>query len=142
MLPLLCLPLTPAMAQSSGTTAEDAISNARDMYGPPPPRRNCNNQQSGDSQSEITVCAQEEEDNSEFRVQSTSDLRKGKGDGSEGVPDVAGDGIFKGPASIGGLCLMGGCPPEEAYMLDFDALPDTPEGSEADKIAKGQKRAD
>jgi hypothetical protein len=35
-----------------------------------------------------------------------------------------------------GCVALGGAPPP-AYIVDFDALPDTPEGSDADRIARG-----
>lgn len=51
--------------------------------------------------------------------------------------DVAGSGIFHGPASVGGLCLLNPCPDEPAYMIDFAELPEAPPGSDADRIARG-----
>lgn len=55
------------------------------------------------------------------------------------TPDVAGPGIFRGPASIGALCLPGlqKCPPPPAIMVDFKQLPKAPPGSDADRIARG-----
>lgn len=53
------------------------------------------------------------------------------------TPDVAGGGIFSGPATVGGLCLIPPCPPEQAIMIDVEALPEAPEGSDADRIARG-----
>ncbi len=59
--------------------------------------------------------------------------------GDPQAPDVAGAGIFRGPATIGGLCIPGlqKCPPPPAYVIDFDALPDAPAGSDADRISRG-----
>ncbi|WP_298335852.1 hypothetical protein [uncultured Erythrobacter sp.] len=51
--------------------------------------------------------------------------------------DVAGEGIFRGPATVGGLCLIPPCPPEAALLIDVEALPEAPEGSDADRIARG-----
>lgn len=51
--------------------------------------------------------------------------------------DVAGGGIFSGKATIGGMCLIPPCPPEAALMIDVEALPEAPEGSDADRIARG-----
>lgn len=51
--------------------------------------------------------------------------------------DVAGGGIFKGPATVGGLCVIPPCPAEAAIMIDVEALPQAPEGSDADRIARG-----
>lgn len=54
-------------------------------------------------------------------------------------PDVAGPGIFKGPATVGSLCIPGlqKCPPPPALMIDLSALPEAPAGSDADRIARG-----
>ena len=51
--------------------------------------------------------------------------------------DVAGGGIFSGPATVSGLCVIPPCPPEAAIMIDVEALPEAPEGSDADRIARG-----
>jgi len=54
-----------------------------------------------------------------------------------GTPDVAGDGIFRGAPSVSGLCLIPPCPDEAAIMIDVEALPEAPKGSDADRIARG-----
>ena len=51
--------------------------------------------------------------------------------------DVAGGGIFRGEATVGGLCVIPPCPPEAAIMIDVEALPEPPPGSDADRIARG-----
>lgn len=51
--------------------------------------------------------------------------------------DVAGGGIFRGPATVGGLCLIPPCPAEAALIIDVEALPEAPPGSDADRIARG-----
>ena len=51
--------------------------------------------------------------------------------------DIAGDGIFRGPATVSGLCVIPPCPPEAALIIDVEALPEAPEGSDADRIARG-----
>jgi hypothetical protein len=53
------------------------------------------------------------------------------------TPDVAGEGIFRGPASIGGLCFIPPCPRDPALIIDVEALPEAPAGSDADRIARG-----
>ncbi|WP_416226959.1 hypothetical protein [Qipengyuania sp. ASV99] len=53
------------------------------------------------------------------------------------TPDVAGGGIFRGPATVGGLCIIPPCPPEAALMIDVEALPEAPAGSDADRISRG-----
>lgn len=54
-------------------------------------------------------------------------------------PDVAGPGIFRGPATVGSLCIPGlqRCPPPPALMIDVTKLPKAPPGSDADRIARG-----
>lgn len=51
--------------------------------------------------------------------------------------DVAGGGIFRGPATVSGLCIIPPCPAEAALIIDVEALPQAPEGSDADRIARG-----
>jgi hypothetical protein len=51
--------------------------------------------------------------------------------------DVAGGGVFRGPATVSGLCVIPPCPPEAALIIDIEALPEAPEGSDADRIARG-----
>lgn len=53
------------------------------------------------------------------------------------APDVAGAGIFRGPATVGGLCIIPPCPPPKAVIIDVEALPEAPPGSDADRIARG-----
>jgi hypothetical protein len=149
----LAAPLAPAAAQGLNyqfdyrepetvtddqVTAEEALDRNDNIYGPPPPRRNC--KQNPDN-SEIVVCAEEEEDQSEFRVQSTAQLdptgKEATDDGLARAPDVSGDGIFKGEATM----KFGSAPPP-AIIFDLSELPEAPEGSDADLIAKGKKKAD
>lgn len=135
----LWLGTSPAQAESQPeTTAENVIASAKQAYGPPPPEPKCDPQQ-GD---EIVVCAEEQEQ-SQFRVKSSSELdptgEEAIDDGLPRAPDVAGPGIFKGPATIGGLCVPGlqKCPPPPALLIDFSELPEAPPGSDADRISKG-----
>ena len=58
-------------------------------------------------------------------------------DGEVRAPDVAGAGIFRGPASVSGLCFIPPCPQPPALIIDVEALPDAPAGSDADRIARG-----
>ena len=87
---------------------------------------------------EILVCAPIESDPDRYRV--TSSLEKG--DDSHlawtgQAPDVSGPGIFKGPATVGGLCFIPPCPKDPVYYIDVTALPEAPPGSDADRIARG-----
>jgi len=123
-------------------TAEQIVQTARQIYGPPPPEPACAPQ----TGNEIVVCAQEQ-DNSVFRVKSSSQLDpdsdEALDDGLPRAPDVAGAGIFQGKPTIGGMCIPGlqACPPPPALIIDLSALPEAPEGSDADLIGKGEKKA-
>ncbi|MCL4672830.1 MAG: hypothetical protein KJZ64_07810 [Sphingomonadaceae bacterium] len=126
----------PGAAQQA-PTAEDAMAAAGSAYGPPPPVVDPG---SGD---EIVVCAKEQEQ-SQFRIrsdkQAESDYaRETMYAGDPQAPDVAGPGIFRGPATIGGMCIPGlqKCPRPPAIEVDFADLPEAPPGSDADRIARG-----
>jgi hypothetical protein len=127
----------PETVTGDQVSAEEALQRSNNNYGPPPPRRNCTQDPEN---AEIVVCAEEEEDQSEFRVQSTAELdptgKAATDDGLPRAPDVAGEGIFRGK----GITL--GSPPEPAIIFDLSELPQAPEGSDADLIAQGKKRAD
>lgn len=53
------------------------------------------------------------------------------------APDVAGAGIFRGPPTVSGLCFIPPCPKDLALIIDLEALPPPPKGSDADRIARG-----
>lgn len=48
-------------------------------------------------------------------------------------------GIFKGPATLGGICVKGvfNCPKPPALIVDVASLPQAPAGSDADRIGRG-----
>ena len=120
-------------APARTSTAEDALEASRDAYGPPRPR-DCGPAADG----EIVVCGAPV-DNEQFRVESDTASGQAIGDGVPRAPDASGAYIFKGPATVGGLCGFGlkGCPPPPIYIVDFEALPDAPPGSDADRISRG-----
>ncbi|RXZ64847.1 hypothetical protein [Pelagerythrobacter rhizovicinus] len=136
----------PLAAQTAdrdpGTTdpVEEAFDAARDAYGPPPPappQPDCEQPEGN----EIVVCARLEEQ-SQFRIRSDEDAENeyaaatmNKGDPK--APDVSGPGIFKGPATVSGLCVIPPCPEPPAYMIDFDELPEAPPGSDAERVGRG-----
>lgn len=135
----------PVAAQNGTSNAvDDALAQARNVYGPPPEIEDCSAEQEAAILSgEIIVCRRKR-DQSEFRTlpddQAQSRYaRETMNRGNPQTPDVAGDGIFKGEATVGGLCVPGlqKCPPPPAIIVDFDALPDAPPGSDADRIARG-----
>ena len=144
-LALCAVALAPGPSVAQTITVEEALDANRDIYGPPPPRRECYNRP-GEEGEDIVVCAEQERDYSQFRVQSTAeedpDSREALNDGVPRAPDVAGDGIFSGEATTTGGCFLQGCPPPEPIIVDFTLLPEAPEGSDADRIAKGELAAD
>lgn len=131
----------PALAQSapaeSTRTAEEAIATTRENYGPPAPKPRCGAGGPG----EIVVCAPGNGD--EFRVQSTAELDPN----SREAQRLRDGGIPRAP-QVGTVidCSQGGCigfgsVPPPAYMIDFSSLPADPPGSDADLIARGEKKA-
>ncbi|MEL7690245.1 hypothetical protein [Citromicrobium bathyomarinum] len=145
--PLLCaLALAaglcgPALAQQDAGD-EDVVGpmleEARKTYrvDPPEPERPADCPEAVGN--EILVCAPVESDPDRYRITSSLD----KGDDSHlswggEAPDVSGPGIFKGPATVGGLCFIPPCPKDPVYVVDVAALPEAPPGSDADRIARG-----
>src|SRR3989344_2410189 len=61
-----------------------------------------------------------------FRVPADTEGRLATG-GPPPAPDVAGDGIFKGKATMGLGCIVPPLPPPKAYMIDFSKLPEVDE---------------
>lgn len=119
---------------------DEAFEAVREIYGPPPPsppQPDCE-QPVGN---EIVVCARLEEQ-SQFRIRSDEEAEDEyaaatMNKGNPPAPDVSGPGIFQGPATVSGLCVIPPCPPPPAHMVDFDELPEAPPGSDADRAARG-----
>lgn len=59
-----------------------------------------------------------------------------QGRGPVQLPEL---GIFRGPATVSGICIPGifNCPKPAAVFVDVTALPKAPPGSDADRIARG-----
>ena len=140
-LALAAVPCAPALAQEDGGD-EDVVGpmleEARQTYrvDPPEPERPADCPEAVGN--EILVCAPVESDPDRYRITSSLD----NGDDSHlswggEAPDVSGPGIFKGPATVGGLCFIPPCPKDPVYVVDVAALPEAPPGSDADRIARG-----
>lgn len=91
---------------------------------------------------EIIVCAQLGEDSSHYYSGDRDAARKRYAEetafaGDIRAPDVAGGGIFRGPATVSGQCFIPPCPKPPALIIDVEALPEAPPGSDADRIARG-----
>lgn len=90
---------------------------------------------------EIVVCGERPQD-LEQRLYTDEEnasryARETMNKGAPRAPDVTGEFVFKGPATISGLCLLAACPPPPALFIDVAGLPEAPEGSDADRIARG-----
>ncbi|VWX53589.1 conserved hypothetical protein [Novosphingobium sp. 9U] len=132
--------MTPAMAQDVSEADRDVARGLMLRVGKyaKPIRPRCEAPKGDD----IVVCAR---DNEQFRAQSSSAEdptgKAGTNDGRLTPPDVAGNGIFKGKPTIGGMCLIPPCAGPKAYMIDLASIPEAPAGSDADRIAKGEIKA-
>ena len=119
--------VAPTVSLAQQVTAEDALSNARGIYSADSVSRRCR-PSTGD---EIVVCAYRGEDQRLPDPGTNTDT---------GIPQAPG----LGPRDIGGVkisgCFLQKCP-KPLYLLDVAALPQSPDGSDADLIAKGEKRA-
>lgn len=146
----LSLPVAPVAGQAadqsldqdasvtdrSQVSAEEALAKSRKVYGPPVPLKDCGE---ASEEAEIVVCA-EEEDQSEFRVQSTTELDPESPEAlDDGIPRAPG---FKPPPCVPSLltlCSKFGGAARAPVEFDITKLPEAPEGSDADLIAKGLK---
>jgi hypothetical protein len=131
LLPLLAL-AAPALAQEA-PTAEQAIEVQRATYGPPNPRQ----QRCGvpDASGDIVVCAP---DNEQYRVQSSAELDPDSHEATyDGVPRAP--QLDRGSCRGQPNCFVGGWVPPPVYYIDVSALPQAPEGSEADEVARGER---
>lgn len=163
-MPILALPLIvsahPASAQQIGTSQpvfpavapvdrqarraqreERELTRTDDGYGPAPPVEDCAETDSGIISGEIVVCRQRR-DQSEFRLRSadqaeTDYARATMNAGNPQSPDVAGPGIFRGKATVSGMCFVPPCPTPTMPDIDFAELPEAPAGSDADRIGRG-----
>ncbi|MET0180197.1 MAG: hypothetical protein ABW194_06895 [Novosphingobium sp.] len=88
---------------------------------------------------DIVVCGRTDHEAERLPLRDELESVQSLNDGLPRAPDVAGGGIFKGPPTLGGLCLFGPCPKDAVYYVDVAALPPAPKGSDADLIARGEK---
>jgi hypothetical protein len=91
---------------------------------------------------EIVVCRELSEPGAYYFSGNREAWLRGFGERTQGAntipaPDVAGPGIFRGEASIGGLCFIPPCPKGPALIIDVTAIPPPPAGSDAERVAKG-----
>lgn len=116
--------LVNSVANSPEITAEQALGREKSVYGIKEASPICEAQDAD----EIVVCAEKVQDqrlpidqsNTDTGIPRAPDLRRKHGTGL-GQP----------------LCILQKCP-DPPYYIDLSSLPEAPEGSEADKIAKGE----
>jgi len=91
---------------------------------------------------EIVVCRELEGDQGHLYSGSRAQWLRRFAERTQGTntipaPDVAGEGIFRGPATISGLCFVPPCPKDPALIVDVEAIPPPPAGSDAERVAQG-----
>lgn len=134
--PLLLAVSTPVFAQDPGNGAEQMVERAKAAYGPLAPQRpkTCGTQ---DKSGEIVVCAPD--DGKQWRVPSTSEgdptSRQATRTGMPRAPQLD-RGTCKGKGQLG--CIGLGGRAREIYMIDLKSIPETPKGSDAEKVANGE----
>ena len=127
----------PLAAQPVDTDAEarlaERLAQAQSRLGVASVQDRCRAARNSD---EIVVCVDRGED---LRVPSTAEsdpsslaARRALNNGVPRAPQLD-RGSCKGQAG----CVIGGWAPPPIYVIDPAALPEAPEGSDADKIAKG-----
>lgn len=128
--------VAPTASLAQQVTAEEALANAQGTYSADSVSRRCR-PAVGD---EIVVCADRGRDQ---RMPSTADSDPN----SRAARQALDGGIPRAPRLGPGSCLgqpgcirVGSAPPP-IYIIDLKAIPEAPEGSDADLIAKGEKRA-
>ena len=107
--------------------------------------KDCENQrEAGVVAGEIVVCRELPADTSQLYSGSREAWLKDYAERTQNAgtlppPDVAGPGIFRGPATVSGLCFIPPCPKDPALIIDVEAIPPPPEGSDAERVAQGLK---
>lgn len=118
-------------ADATDRKVAQMIGRAREAYGVPDPAAKCRRNADSD---EIVVCVDRGED---LKVPSTSESdptsRAALNDGLPRAPQLD-RGSCKGQPG----CIVGGYAPPPLYIVDVSKLPQAPEGSDADLIARGE----
>ncbi len=136
LLGFVILVATPALANEA-TEADyrhiDMIEAARKKFGSEARKPRCPDAK---DDGEIVVCGRDHGE--QWRVPPTSETDPNSPDatrtGALHPPDFAPK--YPGPVVASG-CLPGSCP-KEFYIIDLDTIPVAPEGSDADKVGKGE----
>ncbi len=122
-----------------------------DFTAPPPPSepagpaalKECaDRRDAGVVAGEIVVCRELEAPSDQLYSGSRDAWLKAYAQATQGAntipaPDVAGPGIFRGEATIGGMCFIPPCAKGPALIIDLTAIPPPPAGSDAERVAQG-----
>ena len=120
-----------AAVNPAPATAEEVLERARTFYSLEQETAQVCLEASGE---EIVVCG-ESVDPERYRVPSPTDLGR-TDDGIPRAPNVSGL-----PDCSRATCIRVGRQPRQVNLIDLDAIPEAPPGSDADKIAKGEMAA-
>ena len=136
---LVALVVPAALSAQVITSERRPTTSTGRSYGPATPGQAAEPEcRAGETGDEIVVCGIWQEDD-RFRVESTRqtdpDSREARKDSIPAAPDL---GPPPCKPSLLSLCVKPGEPGPGIYLIDFEALPDAPEGSDADRIAKGE----
>lgn len=129
----------PAVPDATDRKVGEMLETAHAAYGVKDPRANCRPKVG----EEIVVCADHGEDQ---RVPSTAesdpDSRAARKALDGNIPSAPFVGSIRCRKGADGVCRgnVGGTP-APAYYIDVTALPAAPEGSDADRISKGEAPA-
>lgn len=143
---LLCLlvvcPLSPLAAQDaleaqSGSPPERIdIRVEQEINGPE--YEDCSDEQeAAEITGEIVVCRRKNDDTAQYYDKQAVEKKIAERTQGQKPVDVSGPGIFKGPATVSGLCFIPPCPADPVLMIDVQSLPEAPPGSDADRLARG-----
>jgi hypothetical protein len=91
---------------------------------------------------EIVVCGRRSDNGAAYLGVSSADLLKSYAErtmnaGTLTPPDVAGPGIFRGEPTFAGGCFLPPCPAGPRLIIDVEAIPPPPAGSDAERVAQG-----
>ncbi|HOB13490.1 MAG TPA: hypothetical protein PK680_00720 [Novosphingobium sp.] len=140
-LALLLLPATPALAQSDPDELDrqvaERLAATKKIYGQPDPRLRCR----PTSEGEIVVCVDRGEDQRMGTGEPDRNTLEGRKALNGGVPRAPDLDDLDCRTHPRGTCIQMGWAPPPVYYVDVSKLPEAPEGSDADKIAKGEMAA-
>lgn len=142
---ILLLPTAiPALAQDELEAQQASPPERIDLLAKPTdddaPLEDCSAEQEAASISgEIVVCRRRRDQSNERYSSSEEAERRYAAEtmdkDSPRAPDVF--GITNQGVTVARGCFIGPCPPPPAYIIDVEALPEAPPGSDADRIARG-----